>query len=120
VFLWVCRWLRLLYDKAGVMFVPPYQQGSSGTGSGSVGIQEICALSVTEGVVQDMNMIKTLSGTKGVSLNRQVIKASSDAEGFARCSQVIMALIHSFFFVISDRKWLLHCICTVICLLYRV
>jgi hypothetical protein len=98
--------------------VPPYQQGSSGTGSVSVGMQQIWAFSGTEGVVQGMNMIKTLSGTKCVSPSTQLIKGSSDTEGFAQCLQVIMALIHSFVFVIFDRKWLLHCICTVIHLLY--
>jgi hypothetical protein len=38
--------------------VPPYQQGSCGTGSVSVVMQEIRALSGTEGVVWGMNMIK--------------------------------------------------------------
>jgi len=57
--------LRLLNDKAGVFFVAPYQQGSSGTGNVSVDMQKIWAL----------------SGTEGVSLSTQVIKASSDTEG---------------------------------------
>ena len=38
--------------------VPPYQQGSSGTGSVSVGMRKILVLSVTEGVVQGMKVIK--------------------------------------------------------------
>jgi hypothetical protein len=38
--------------------MPPYQQGSSGTGSVSVGMQKIWVFIVTEGVVQGMNVIK--------------------------------------------------------------
>ena len=60
-FLWVATWFRLSSDKAGVLFVPPYQHGSSGTGSVSVDMQKIWAL----------------SGTEGDSLSTQVIKASS-------------------------------------------
>jgi hypothetical protein len=86
----------------------PHQQSASGTGSVSVDMQKIWALSGKEGFVQGMNVIKTSSSTRGVSLTTQVIKASSDTEGFDQCMQVIMALIHSFVFVIFDRKWLLH------------
>ena len=49
-----------------------------------------------------------------------MIKASSDTEGFAQLVQVIMALIHSFVFVIFDTKWLLHFIYTVTHLLYML
>jgi len=45
--------------------VSPYQQDSNGMGSVSVDMQKIWAL----------------SGTEGVSLNTQVIKASRDTEG---------------------------------------
>lgn len=45
-----------------VYLVPPYQQGSSSTGSVSVGMQKIWVFIVTEGVVQGTNVIKWYNG----------------------------------------------------------